>query len=80
MILSLFILSTYFAVMWFIFSLMVLVLVFIMTGQTESRQEEKDSRGKTHSEWPCNRLAAHGSPAQPGELHQHHYFLIINGE
>lgn len=51
-----------------------------MTGQTESRQEEKDSRGKTHSEWPCNRLAAHGSPAQPGELHQHHYFLIINGE
>lgn len=66
--------------MWFIFSLMVLVLVFIMTGQTESRQEEKDSRGKTHSEWPCNRLAAHGSPAQPGELHQHHYFLIINGE
>lgn len=51
-----------------------------MTGQTESRQEEKDSRGKTHSEWPCNSLAAHGSSAQPGELHQHHYFLIINGE
>lgn len=55
-------------------------LVFVMTGQIESRREEKDSRGKTYSEWPCNSLAAHGSPAQPGELHQHHYFLIINGE